>query len=180
MHRHRHGDSGALAISFANITQFSHKACHWLMHNESQLCVSRSKPIGAPGATGVAPRRSETLHVQDGRSPLVSPSNPNPQSEARGEAWWDSLVRTWIFNLLQVRPRCPPEFRASAARRGLQISMQGWDLLLFGSYHRGGLDVSVLTDVARATHATASCRSCSSATSTTRRRRSRNWAGSIG
>ena len=35
---------------------------------------------------------------------------------------------------------------------GMQIGMQGFDLLLFGSYHRGGLDLTVLTDVARATH----------------------------
>ena len=34
------GDTGSVAISFANITQFSDKASHWLMHNDSQICFA--------------------------------------------------------------------------------------------------------------------------------------------
>ena len=145
MHRHRHGDSGALVIFFANITQFNDKACHWLMHNESQVCFA-VETHWSPGCNQSGSKTIRDLACAGWEITIGEPQ----QSKASVRGTWGGVVgiarKHLDFQPLAGSAKMPtrvPRIRGSAWSAespylaGVQIGMQGWDLLLFGKYHMG-------------------------------------------
>ena len=156
--RHRAGKrkQGTFEISFANITEMSPKANHWLQFNTSDAWVAvethwepRAEPLG---------RQRIRDFAQAGWQTITGP----PQRSLTSSTGTYGGVLAGIRNHLAFVPgagaRRLPEIRASTwwAENpylvGFQIGMQGFDFLVFGTYHRGGVNIELLSEISKATH----------------------------
>ena len=149
-------NSGGLTISFANIISFSDKASHLLAHNASDCWMA----VETHWHPAKSPQGGRTLREYGKLGWNLVCGPPQPSRESQSGCWGGVLagVRKHLSFMPLAGALLLPEVRGtaweadSAFLAGYQVAMTGYDLLVFGSYHRDGVNLSILSQVSARTH----------------------------
>ena len=144
-----------MELVFANWTDLSCKALQWLQGSSADA-VLVAETHWNPSVDPRGPSKIRSLHAHGWRAIIGSPE-PSRASARGSYGGVMAAVKSHLHFLPLPCSEFIPNIRASAVAAtspylvGFQLRLQGFDIWVFGSYHRGGLNPEVLRAVARYT-----------------------------
>ena len=142
-------------LYFANVAEFGQKAMHWanfLLAQAWFVVESHWDPL----ADRLGKQKLKSLASQWS----VTIGRPAPSLTSSSGCYGGTIAGVHNdlesqliagYKRLAGASVAADAWEASPMVVGTQVAMSGIDILIFGTYHRGGIDVQVLSDVSKAT-----------------------------
>ena len=153
--RRPHGRAKLLELVFCNITEFSYKAMHFLMHSTADAWCSVESHWD-PRVDARAAHKLQSFR-ETGWITIAGPPEQSQTSCSGSHRGVLAGIKSHLHFAPLPNMQQLPGVRASVLEAsspylvGCQMRLQGFDLWVFGSYHRGGVNAHILSEVARFT-----------------------------